>query len=105
MDLRKVWEEKESEKEVNSMMDTLVDLAIGALKSGGSKSYTNEDNERILSVIVRSEKYDLRDVMNFPLEEHAKIAKKFNEKGITGFTVLEFASWNDALDVRFIILK
>lgn len=103
MDLRQVWREKESEKEVNSMMDTLVDLAIGALKSGDSKSYTNEDDEKILSVIVRSEKYDLRDVMNFPLEEHAKIAMKFNEKGINGFTVLEFASWNNALDVRFII--
>jgi len=103
MDLRQIWKEKESEKEANSMMESLVDLAIGALKSGDAKSYTNEDDEKILSVIVRSEKYDLRDVINFPLEEHAKIAKMFNEKGITGFTVLEFASWNNALDVRFII--
>lgn len=105
MDLRKIWEEKESDKELNSAMDVLVDLAIGALKSGDSKSYTNEHNEKILSVIVRSEKYELRDVIDWPIEDHAKIAKKFNEKGITGFTVLDFASWNDALEVKFIIPK
>lgn len=64
MDLRKVWEEKEADKEINSTMDALVDLAIGALKSGDSKSYTNEDNERILSVIVRSEEYPLKDVID-----------------------------------------
>lgn len=105
MNLRKIWEEKESDKELNSAMDVLVDLAIGALKSGDSKPYTNEHNEKILSVIVRSEKYELRDVIDWSIEDHAKIAKKFNEKGITGFTVLDFASWNDALEVKFIIPK
>jgi len=104
MDLREVWEEKE-DKELNSAMDVLVDLAADALKSGCSKSYTNEDNEKVLSVIVRSEKYELRDVIDWSLEDHAKIAKKFNEQGITGFTALEFSSWNDALEVKFIILK
>ena len=101
MDLRDFYNE-DAETKFESSKDVLVDLAVGALILRETKSY-EEDGEKKLSVLVGSETCDLNCFIDCSLEDQADIAKKFNTRGITGFTALEFAAWNDRLEVIFIL--
>lgn len=101
MDLRDIYN-KDAEAKFESSKDVLVDLAIGALTLGETKS-SEVNGEKRLSVLVGSETCDLNCFIDCSLEDQADIAKKFHINGITGFTALEFAAWNDRLEVTFIL--
>lgn len=101
MDLRDIYN-KDVNSNFESSKDVLVDLAIGALTLRETKSY-EEDGEKKLSVLVGSETCDLNCFIDCSLEDQADIAKRFHKRGITGFTALEFAAWNDRLEVIFIL--
>lgn len=102
MDLNKLFNSKEVEEDFENGKGILVSLVLGALKGDCAKSYI-EDGERKISVIVRSEVYDLQNFIDCSQEDEMDIAQRLISKDVKGFRHLEFKGWNNGLEVVFVL--